>query len=411
MTKSTGRGPKDWSPAEIERLRNLAAAGKTGKQCAEILGRPYTGVMGRASKDGIRFATKFAVWSDAEVDRLRELAATLPDRKSIEAALGRPLATIQEKAAKHGITLPSSGAGFRGHAKNWSADEIEKVRVLAAAGTNRYVIAKTVGRTYGSMFSMAMREGIELPRGNRAWSEDDNAELRRIFADPLDRPDVQEVADRFGVSHVTLRKRMMDLGIRIKRKPMSPEMKKRVIGAANARKAMSYAERREARKAAQAAKGEAKAAAKAQRAEELRAARAVLAAEKQAQRNAAKAAAAAKRRAAAEAAKRVAREATEAVREAARNAKRRARLEVIQAKTTERRARSDRPVADHFEIRVPRVPQRVSTAVLRTRRNPVNPRDVAAQMRAQIDAALAAGQAKKLPDGYANGSYQTSYER
>lgn len=66
MTKSTGRGPKDWTPDEVQRLRDLAAAGNTGKQC-ELLGRPYTGLMCQASKNGIRFQTKFAVWSDAEV--------------------------------------------------------------------------------------------------------------------------------------------------------------------------------------------------------------------------------------------------------------------------------------------------------------------------------------------------------
>jgi hypothetical protein len=44
--------PPRWTPAEIENLRQLAALGKTRRQCREILGRALDGIV---SRQGIKF--------------------------------------------------------------------------------------------------------------------------------------------------------------------------------------------------------------------------------------------------------------------------------------------------------------------------------------------------------------------
>jgi hypothetical protein len=44
-----------WTPSEIELLRQLAAEGATAPDAAKILGKTYSGVRTKASREGVRF--------------------------------------------------------------------------------------------------------------------------------------------------------------------------------------------------------------------------------------------------------------------------------------------------------------------------------------------------------------------
>lgn len=47
--------PKPWRPAEVSRLRKLAAAGKSAREASKILRRPHPGLRYKAMVEGIRF--------------------------------------------------------------------------------------------------------------------------------------------------------------------------------------------------------------------------------------------------------------------------------------------------------------------------------------------------------------------
>jgi len=47
--------PKPWKPAEVARLRKIAASGKSAREASKMLKRPHAGLRFKAMVEGIHF--------------------------------------------------------------------------------------------------------------------------------------------------------------------------------------------------------------------------------------------------------------------------------------------------------------------------------------------------------------------
>jgi flagellar biosynthesis GTPase FlhF len=320
---------------------------------------------------------------------------------------------------------------------------MDRLRELAAAGVGRYEIAAQLGRTYQSVWFAAKRAGIEPALATTRWTPERIGQLRAIMESP-DRPDVEDVAEQVGVNRPSLYKACEKYGVTIARrartdaaqasaeKQAAGELRRaeKEAALAWARAAKEEARRHKIqandeasravrrmreeaaafRKAERAAAKQAKADALAQaRAEARDAKEAVRAAKRQAREEMrlAKVARAAARwaRLAARVKAAEASEELRGLRAEAKEAKLRKRVTFVAPRPT---APAQRPHAAPFKpmpIVAPPAPK------LFSRRNPANSKDVAKDMRAAIEASLAAGRVTKLQAGFAAGAYQTSYEK
>lgn len=155
-------------------------------QIAELIGRPFAGVIGRAGVLGLKHACQPEGWSDGELARAFELAGqghryvAIVDRLADE---GFP----RRSARGFGQKLRKFGYG-RGWGRAWIAEEDDLLKMAYATGASLTPFRERLGRSAHSIRWRAGELGLRgshvRPNGFRSgpdWSEEDNAVLRRDY--------------------------------------------------------------------------------------------------------------------------------------------------------------------------------------------------------------------------------------
>lgn len=213
-------GSPPYSGWEDAQLRAGYDRGVPVAQIASLIGRPFAGIISRASALGLRHACQPDDWSGAEMTRALELAATGARYGAIAQAL-----TAEGFPARNsrslGQRLRKLGYG-RGWGRPWIAEEDALLRHAYATGASLTPLRERLGRTPHSIRwraeALALR-GTHVHRdGFRqgpVWTAQEEAWLRahygkvptRQIADQLGRG-VRAVlyhANRMGLTHGFMR--------------------------------------------------------------------------------------------------------------------------------------------------------------------------------------------------------------
>lgn len=161
-------------------------AGVQVAQIAQLIGRPFAGVIGRAAALNLRHACQPEGWSDEELARAFELAGqghryvVIVDRLADE---GFP----RRSARGFGQKLRKFGYG-RGWGRAWIAEEDDLLTMAYATGASLTPLRERLGRSAHSIrwrvAELGLRGSHDRPNGFRSgpdWSDDDNAVLRRDY--------------------------------------------------------------------------------------------------------------------------------------------------------------------------------------------------------------------------------------
>ena len=110
-------------------------------------------------------------WAAEEVQRLRELAATGAPTRIITLKLRRSVIAVRTKAGHEGIALGKSKDEWpvepmtrKSLRALWTAEELQQLRELAAAGAPTKAIAVKLRRSESAVRHRAKSEGIALAR-------------------------------------------------------------------------------------------------------------------------------------------------------------------------------------------------------------------------------------------------------
>lgn len=155
-------------------------------QIASLIGRPFAGVISRASALGLRHACQPDDWSDAEMARALALAAT-----------GMPYVVIARALASEGFPARNSRSlgqrlrklGYgRGWGRPWITEEDELLRHAYATGTSLTPLRERLGRSPHSIRWRAEALGLRGTHVRRdgfrqgpVWTAGEEARLRADY--------------------------------------------------------------------------------------------------------------------------------------------------------------------------------------------------------------------------------------
>jgi len=175
-----------WTPWEDAQLRAGFASGIAVAQVAVIIGRPYSGVVSRASKLRLRHPNFSRDWSNEEIER----ALALAEAGHRYAEIGQILAAEGFAArTKSGVRalMNRVGAG-KGWGRFWTDEEdallIRAYRTNAALKPLRFALGRSSGSIRWRAEYLGLRGTHGRPNGWRGgpdWSEADLARLRQGY--------------------------------------------------------------------------------------------------------------------------------------------------------------------------------------------------------------------------------------
>ncbi|CAM5549271.1 putative protein OS=Sphingobium scionense OX=1404341 GN=GGQ90_004888 PE=4 SV=1 [Sphingobium scionense] len=179
-------GSPPYSGWEDAQLRAGYAKGVPVAQIASLIGRPFAGVISRASALGLRHACQPDDWSDAEINRALELAATGARYVAIAEVLvaeGFPARNSRSLVQR----LRKLGYG-RGWGRPWIAEEDALLRHAYATGASLTPLRERLGRTPHSIRWRAEALGLRGSHVRRdgfrqgpVWTAEEEARLRADY--------------------------------------------------------------------------------------------------------------------------------------------------------------------------------------------------------------------------------------
>ncbi|HEX7783460.1 MAG TPA: hypothetical protein VF509_11700 [Sphingobium sp.] len=192
-------GSPPYSGWEDAQLRAGYEKGVPVAQIAILIGRPFAGVISRASALGLRHACQPTDWSDAEMTRALELAATGARYVAIAQVLtaeGFP----SRNSRSLGQRLRKLGYG-RGWGRPWIAEEDEFLRHAYATGKSLTPLRERLGRTAHSIRWRAEALGLRGTHVHRdgfrqgpVWTAEEEARLRADYG----KVPTREIAENLG---------------------------------------------------------------------------------------------------------------------------------------------------------------------------------------------------------------------
>lgn len=175
-----------WTPWEDAQLRAGFASGIAIAQVAVIIGRPYSGVVSRASKLGLRHPNFSPDWSDAEIERALALAEAGHRYAEIGQMLAAEGFAARTKSGVQGL-MNRVGAG-KGWGRFWTDEEdallIRAYRTNTALTPLRFALSRSSGSIRWRAEYLGLRGTHGRPNGWRGgpdWSEADLARLRQGY--------------------------------------------------------------------------------------------------------------------------------------------------------------------------------------------------------------------------------------
>lgn len=194
----------DWTSEDDALLIQLRTFDRTPVSVIAIaLGRTEEAVYARCGKLSALVMTR-KEWSDDEIARLKALFASGKSCAQIARALGRTVGSTRWKIEDLGLVRP--GASGR-----WSEDDVAKlIRMHAEEATNA-AIAEATGRTESGVKDKLRQLGLALP-GADPWDAEDDA---RVRAAAEGRISVEELADDLGRTPAAVRSYAHKIGVRL----------------------------------------------------------------------------------------------------------------------------------------------------------------------------------------------------
>lgn len=205
----------DWSPEELQKLRDLAK-----EMYFEDLWRCFPG----KSRDRVRRkikhmklvtlrSTQRQPWTRKEDAQLRDLAGNLSGPK-IAKEMGRSLVSIYRRAEELDISLNNG----KTRSRPWTLAEMEQLAILVPTGTLRSV-ALNLGRTERSVSAKASTMGLEFKRTiHGEWGSDELALLMVHYKNRS----VEDLAKELGRTYSAVTKKANSLGLT---RPTGPKKK------------------------------------------------------------------------------------------------------------------------------------------------------------------------------------------
>jgi hypothetical protein len=213
-------GSPPYSGWEDAQLRAGYEKGVPVAQIASLIGRPFAGVISRASALGLRHACQPEDWSDAEMARALALAAT-----------GAPYVAIARALASEGFPARNSRSlgqrlrklGYgRGWGRPWITEEDELLRHAYTSGASLTPLRERLGRSTHSIRWRAEALGLRGThvrcdgfRQGPVWTAGEEARLRADYGKVPTREIAQDLgrgvravlyhANRLGLVHGFMR--------------------------------------------------------------------------------------------------------------------------------------------------------------------------------------------------------------
>lgn len=192
-------GSPPYSGWEDAQLRAGYEKGVPVAQIASLIGRPFAGVISRASALRLRHACQPDDWSEAEMARALELASTGARYLAIAQLL-----TAEGFPARNsrslGQRLRKLGYG-RGWGRPWIAEEDALLRHAYTAGASLTPLRERLGRTPHSIRWRAEALGLRGTHVHRdgfrhgpVWTAEEEAQLRADYG----KVPTREIADQIG---------------------------------------------------------------------------------------------------------------------------------------------------------------------------------------------------------------------
>lgn len=151
-------------------------------------------------------------WTEEETEQLIELQKQEKTLAEVTAIMGFGPERVRHKCKVLGIRLRS--------AREWTKSDLQRLKRLASKNFTATEIGKIIGRSSGSVCSMARKYGIgvicdsESPNSavniGKAWTTDDDKKLKTVLYDTCS---VDETAKALGRSAASVRVRMTTLGL------------------------------------------------------------------------------------------------------------------------------------------------------------------------------------------------------
>ncbi|CAM5396366.1 MULTISPECIES: hypothetical protein [Sphingobium] len=192
-------GSPPYSGWEDAQLRAGYEKGVPVAQIASLIGRPFTGIIARASTLGLRHACQPDDWSDAEMTRALELASTGARYVAIAQVL-----TAEGYPARNGRSLGQRlrklGYG-RGWGRPWIAEEDDLLRHAYTTGASLTPLRERLGRTPHSIRWRVEALGLRGTHVHRdgfrqgpVWTAEEEARLREDYG----KIPTRQIADQIG---------------------------------------------------------------------------------------------------------------------------------------------------------------------------------------------------------------------
>lgn len=222
-----------YEPWEDLQIRTGYEQGVPVQQIAVLIGRPFAGVVSRASTLGLRHLKKPADWSDAEAQRALELAN---EGHRYLAIIDMLAGEGFPRRTKNGFGQYIRILGYgRGWGRPWLPEEDDLLRRAYAEGLSLTPLRERLGRTKDSIRAHAFELGLQGTHAKTAgwrtappWSAEEEQRLRERYGTVKNKVLVEE----FGRPYGAIAQRARALGLKHPwMRPYTPD-ERRAIGIA-----------------------------------------------------------------------------------------------------------------------------------------------------------------------------------